>query len=138
MGLSRDTSYQRLMSARTPTEAELRRWTDIDREREGAMIATVFVGGREKQIGVARYVIESGDDRAEFAIVLNDAWQGSGLGRQLMSALIDLARHSGIRQLFGTTFSENAAMLALARRLGFKPSRVPGAGFLTMLKLALA
>jgi acetyltransferase len=137
-GLSRNTGYQRLMSARRPTEAELRRWTDIDPELEGAMVATITVDGREQQIGVARYVREPGESAAEFAIVLGDAWQGAGLGRQLLSALIDHARQQGIGQLFGTTFSDNLGMLGLAQRLGFRRSRVAGAGFLTMLRLTLA
>lgn len=137
-GLSRSTGYQRLMSPRTPTEAELRRWTDIDAEFEGAMVATITVDGHEQQIGVARYVREPGERAAEFAIVLGDAWQGAGLGRQLLSALIELARQRGIGQLFGTTFSDNLGMLGLAQRLGFRRSRVAGAGFLTMLRLTLA
>jgi RimJ/RimL family protein N-acetyltransferase len=136
--LSRHTSYQRLMSGRTPTAAELQRWTDIDREREGAIIATTSIAGRERQVGVARYAMDSGEDEAEFAIVLGDAWQGRGLGTHLLSSLIDSARLAGVRRLFGTTLSGNAAMLKLGRRLAFKLSRVAGAGYITMMSLDLA
>lgn len=136
-GLSRRTRYQRLMSARTPQATELRRWTRIDPEREAALIATVNRDGRERQIGVARYAIDDVEDEAEFAIVIDDEWQGRGLGAHLLFALIDLARRSGLQRLCGTTFSENTAMLGLARRLGFKRSLEPGAGFLTGLSLEL-
>ena len=136
-GLSPRTRYQRLMSARTPQVAELHRWTRIDAEREGALIATVDSDGHERQIGVARYAMDDVEDEAEFAIVIDDAWQGRGLGAHLLSALIDLARRSGLRRVYGTTFSENKAMLGLARRLGFKRSLEPGAGFLTGLSLEL-
>lgn len=74
-GLSASTGYQRLMSARKPSQEELRRWTDIDHDREMALVATVTVGGRERQIGVARYVVESSPREAEAAIVLSDEWQ---------------------------------------------------------------
>src|SRR6267143_2678935 len=57
-GLSAPTGYQRLMSARRPSLEELRRFTDIDYERELALIATTPVQGRERQVGVARYVKE--------------------------------------------------------------------------------
>jgi acetyltransferase len=77
------------------------------------------------------------EDEAEFAIVIDDAWQGRGLGAHLLSALIDLARRSGLRRVYGTTFSENKAMLGLARHLGFRLSLEPGAGFLTGLSLEL-
>src|ERR1700682_5360661 len=58
-GLSSATGYQRLMSGRRPSLEELRRFTDIDYERELALIATTQVQGSERQIGVGRYVKES-------------------------------------------------------------------------------
>jgi len=136
-GLSPRTAYQRLMSARKPSDEELRRWTDIDRSREGAMVATVFVDGLERQVGVARYVIEGADEEAEIAIVIADDWQGQGLGGRLLTALIDLARQSGIRRLVGSTLSENRGMLALARRFGFTLSKEPGLAIITNLRLDL-
>src|SRR5712691_6374830 len=84
-GLSAPTGYQRLMSTRRPSLEELRRFTDIDYEREMALIAVTDARGRERQVGVARYVKEEaspGD--AEFAIVLSDDWQGRGLGAKLL------------------------------------------------------
>jgi len=136
-GLSPHTSYQRLMSVRRPTMDELFRWTHIDPSREGAVVATVMIDGRERQVGVARYVMEGDHGEAEFAIVLADGWQGQGLGARLLSALIDLARQSGVRRLFGTTLSENNAMRALGHRLGFRQSRQPGEAIVTMLSLNL-
>ncbi|OUM03854.1 hypothetical protein A8M77_04740 [Variovorax sp. JS1663] len=136
-GLSPQTGYQRLMNPRKPSTAELERWTRVDRAHEGVLVATVSEGGPEQQIGVARYAMESEDGEAEFAIVIADAWQGTGVGHHLLASLIELARQSGVRRVFGTTLSENRAMLGLARRLGFRQSRVPGAAIYTMLTLAL-
>jgi RimJ/RimL family protein N-acetyltransferase len=136
-GLSPRAGYQRLMSPRKPSDAELRRWTDIDPTREGALVAIASSDGEARQIGVARYAMESQAAEAEFAIVLSDDWQGRGLGAYLLSCLIELARRSGVRRLFGTTLSENQGMLALARRLGFKMSRERGSAFVTMMSLTL-
>ena len=44
-GLSPRAGYQRLMSPRKPSEAELRRWTDIDPTREGALVAIASSDG---------------------------------------------------------------------------------------------
>ncbi len=99
-GVSPQTGYQRLMSPRRPSDDEVRRWTNIDPEREGALVAIVSSAGEERMIGVARYAMDEGADEAEFAIVLSDDWQGMGLGRRLLSALIEVARHSGVRRLF--------------------------------------
>ena len=135
--LSPQAGYQRLMSSRRPSDEELRRWTHIDPSREGALVAIVSSAGAERLIGVVRYAMDKGTDAAEFAIVISDDWHGKGLGGKLLSALIDLARQSGVRRVFGTTLSENNAMLCLSRRLGFKLSREQGSAFVTMMSLAL-
>lgn len=136
--LSSRSRYMRLMSARKPTEDELIRWTRIDRRREGAVIATIRAGGRERLIGVARYAIDDGaTEIVECAIVIDDAWQRQGLGRMLLSSLIDLARRSGMRQMVGTMLTENDAMKGLARSVGFTLSRQPGSAFVTDLRLDL-
>ena len=137
-GLSASTGYQRLMSARRPSLEDLRRFTDIDRQREGALIATTPVQGRERQIGVARYVKESQFGDAEFAIVLSDDWQRRGLGTKLLVSLIAAAKGHGVRRLVGTTLSENHGMLELGRKLGFRLALDPGSATMTNLALDLA
>jgi RimJ/RimL family protein N-acetyltransferase len=127
------------MSARSPSREELVRFTDIDHERELALIATTPVQGRERQIGVARYAKESsspGD--AEFAIVLSDDWQGRGLGTRLLASLVAAAKRNGVRRLVGTTLSTNHGMLALGRRSGFKLAGDPRLATITNLTLDLA
>ena len=137
-GLSPVTGYQRLMSSRKPSPEEVRRWTDIDPACELALIATVNAGGRERQVGVARCVIGPTTREAEFAIVLDDAWHGRGLGRELLSRLLVAAQQAGLHRIVGTTFSDNVAMVTLARRAGFKSARVPGAAMITALSLDLS
>ena len=137
-GLSASTGYRRLMSARRLSLEELRHFTKIDQERELALIATTPVQGKERQIGVARYVKESSPGDAEFAIVLSDDWQGRGLGIKLLSSLLAAAKNNGLRRLVGTTMSENAGMLALGRKLGFKLARDPDSATITNLTIDLA
>ena len=136
-GLSAPTGYQRLMSARRPSLEELRRFTDIDYEREMALIATTPFQGRERQIGVARYVKDSSTGDAEFAIVLSDDWQARGLGTRLLASLLVAAKNHGVRRLVATTLSENDRMLALGRKLGFKVATDPGSAMIANLTLDL-
>ena len=137
-GLSAPTGYQRLMSTRRPSLEELMRFTDIDHERELALIATTPFQGRERQIGVARYVKESSTGDAEFAIVLSDDWQARGLGTRLLMSLLVAAKNHDVRRLIGTTLSENNGMLALGRKLGFKVATDRGSAMITNLTLDLA
>jgi acetyltransferase len=122
-GLSESTRYQRLMSYRRPGSDEIHHWTRIDRQREGAVIGVIVADGLERQVGVARYAMEPGQhDVAECAIAISDAWQGRGLGAHMLATLIELARHSGLKRLNGSTLAENQAMIRLASRLGFQAS----------------
>lgn len=129
-------AYQRLFSTRSLTEAELRRFTDIDYERDMALIATVRDAGIERQIGVARYIREPDTRRAEFAIVLSDDWQGRGLGFELLRRLIAAAKANAIACLDGAVLSENAPMIALAKKLGFLVHRDPRGAQVTLLTMA--
>ena len=147
VGLSSATGYQRLMSTRRPSADEIRRFTDIDYEREMALIATIAIEGhkqgheqgRERQVGVARYVKdEAVPGEAEFAIVLADEWQGRGLGRKLLTSLLAAAKSQGVRRLVGTALSSNEGMLALARRTGFRLARDPASATIMNLTLDLA
>ena len=137
-GLSADTVYQRLMSVRRPSLEELRRLTDIDPQRELALIATTPVQGRERQIGVARYVRDVTLGEAEFAIVLSDDWQRRGLGTKLLASLLAAAKSDGVERLVGTTMSDNDGMLTLARRLGFKLEKETATGSITNMTADLA
>jgi acetyltransferase len=136
-GLSQRTAYLRLLSTRRLSAEELRNFTDIDLRREAALVAIEESDGTPRQVAVARFVIDPATSDAEFAMVLADAWQGRGLGRELLVRLVDIARERGVRRLAGVTLAENQPMLRLARKLGFRTARVPGDATVTEVSLQL-
>jgi RimJ/RimL family protein N-acetyltransferase len=73
----------------------------------------------EAIIAVVRYDREPGTDKAEYAIVVEDAWQGRGLGRGLTRQLVAEAVGHGIRHLYAFVLPENSWMLILLRHLGY-------------------
>ncbi len=124
-GLSRDSRYNRLLSARKLTRAEIRRLTRIDYEREMALVAVAGSGKSAQLLGVARYVKDADAGGAEFAVVVADAWQHKGVGTLLLDALLQHARRAGIARLHGITLATNQPMQGLARKLGFLQSHDP-------------
>ncbi|HET8523375.1 MAG TPA: GNAT family N-acetyltransferase [Thermomicrobiales bacterium] len=74
-------------------------------------------------IAVARIDREPGTNRAEYAAVVVDEWQGRGLGFALTKCLIDAARARGIKCFYAIVLPENLRMLNLLRDLGL-PRRV--------------
>src|SRR5688500_16993203 len=90
-----------LYSIGTPSEALLKKLTDLDEQREAALIAVIDDGLHQREVGVARFS-RTPDGRAEVAVTVSDDWQRRGLGTLLMKRLIELARLRGIRALYST------------------------------------
>jgi acetyltransferase len=95
------------------------RFTQIDYDRELALVVLVNQGGAEVEIAVARYVMTPDMRSATIAIVVADEWQGKGIGTRLFGMLIDAARGRGIERLEGEMLAENSAVRALVTRFGF-------------------
>ena len=70
-------------------------------------------------VGFAHYLRNPDGRGAEYALVIGDDWQRRGLGRQLMTALIDAAREQGLEYIDGLVLSTNRPMLSLMTSLGF-------------------
>jgi acetate---CoA ligase (ADP-forming) len=72
-------------------------------------------------VAVAQYDREPGQDEAEVAFVVDDAYQGLGLGTLLLEHLAAAGRSHGIRRFVAVTLGENRAMLDVFRHAGFAP-----------------
>jgi acetyltransferase len=121
ISMSEESKYYRFMDTiRELTQTMLVRFTQIDYDREMALIATTLDGeGKEVQIAVARYVTNPDGESVEFALAVADDWQKHGVGRKLMSALIACARAKGYRTVVGDVLSMNTKMFNLMTKLGF-------------------
>jgi len=81
---------------------------------------------RREIIGVGRLTRLNNPTVGEFAIVLNDAWQGQGLGRELLKRLLKEGREMGLKEMRADILGGNRAMHTLAKKVGFEVKRVPG------------
>jgi acetyltransferase len=127
-----------LRSFRELPEPLLRQFTQVDYKTHLALIAEIFVDGREIAIGEARYVVSPHGLSAEFAVAIADEWQGCGLGSLLLARLITAAKKAGIETITGETLASNSAMLYLAQKAGFTYALDPEVRGLVNLNLSLA
>ncbi len=124
--LSSQSRYFRFMyTLRKLSPQMLSRLTQIDYDREMALVAIAAGAGGEKEIGVARYVINPDGESCEFAVVIADQWNGKGIATRLMATLIETAVQRRIRVMEGTVLRENHNMLRLMERLGFSVHMCP-------------
>ncbi|SHN55339.1 Ribosomal protein S18 acetylase RimI [Geodermatophilus obscurus] len=112
--LSPETVYRRFHAPLRSPPADARRLVEVDHVLREALVAVV--GG--EVVGVARYDRSPADPTtADVAVVVEDAWQGVGVGRQLLAELTDLAGRRGVRTLSADVQADNDRVVALVRRL---------------------
>ena len=117
---SERTRYQRFLAPKPRlSSSELRYLTDVDQRRHVALAAVNPADGAF--VGIARYATAPGEhETADVAVVVADAWQGTGIGTRLMRELVARAAANGIARLTGVTLQGNSAARALLRRVGFR------------------
>jgi acetyltransferase len=136
--LSEDSRYFRFMgSVRELAPKKLKFFTEIDYDRHMAFVATVVRDDKELEIGVVRYVATENPGSCEFAVTVDDAWQGTGVAGLLMISLLQAARERGFKTMQGIVLSGNHKMLKFARQLGFKSHRLEGEGDTVHIELKL-
>lgn len=122
-GLSEEAKYFRFMNAINElSPAMLARFTQIDYDREMALIAVTQQDGRDVEVGVCRYAINPDGESCEFALVVSDKWQHRAIGHKLMAGLLDAAREKGLKTMEGEVLASNREMLKLVVTLGFTVS----------------
>ena len=118
-GLSAETRYLRLQYATAGMSREMAaRLLELDHHDRLAIAGIATDTGRERIVGVCRYAREPGAPTAEFAIVVDDGWQGTGLGTELMRSLCQAARARGVRLVIGETLATNRRFIDWARSFG--------------------
>jgi acetyltransferase len=124
--LSPETMYLRFHAPlRELTTERLVRFTQIDYDREIAFVAIDASGEQEEIRGVARYTRMPDGFSCEFGIVIEDSWQGRGLGHALMTALEETARSRGLTEIIGYVLRDNEGMGKLMRGRGYIATSAP-------------
>ena len=119
-GLSADARCNRFMHpVSEPSSELLRQFTQVDYANHVALIAEVFVDGRETLIGEARYVRAADASSAEVSLSVAELWQGKGLAKLMLTKLERHAAAAGVRRLFSETLATNTKVLSLALKAGF-------------------
>ncbi|MBB5422798.1 acetyltransferase [Paraburkholderia sp. JPY158] len=138
-----ENAHREFVNAMTPEDLRLRffgavgsfehsqlaRMTQIDYDREMALIATVDnEDGVAQTLGVVRAVADPDNETAEFAVTVRSDQKGRRLGQLLMQRIIAYARARDTHWLIGEALRENTAMIALAKASGFTITRTEDPG----------
>ena len=113
--LSAESSRLRFFrAARRLTPQEALGVADIDHDRNEGLVA--LNGDRVVALGT---FTQLGDERdAELTLLVDDAYQGGGLGRHMLNLLIDAARARQYRMLLTELLPDNERMAGLLESAG--------------------
>ena len=106
----------------------LARFTQIDYDREIALVAIDEASQFDNILGIARIIGDPDANTGEFAILVGDVWQGKGIGSNLLEKCLSIAEKQGFKSVHGIVLHENRNMLALGKKLGFDIKREPDSG----------
>jgi GNAT superfamily N-acetyltransferase len=112
--LSPESVYRRFFTLySSPPPGALRELSDLDHDTKDAAVAAVG----DEVVGVGRYAAVPGRRGvAEVAVVVDDAWQGRGLGARLLACAASLARLHGYSTLTASVLADNAPAIRMLRR----------------------
>ncbi len=116
--LSPETAQQRFLTVmKQLPQSWARYFANVDYRWRMALVAERDRDWRPELIGVARYEASPGGDTAEVAIVVQDDWQGKGLGPILLTEIMRAGEANGIRRFRAHVLADNHRVLALLGRL---------------------
>ncbi len=135
-GLSPDSFRRRFHSGRPkpPLIARLAR-IDVAPGAVSLVAETAAGTGPGRLAAEARYV-PTAEDTAELALAVLDDYQGLGLGRRMLSALIDRANAAGLDRLSAVVQVGNDTMLHLLTRYGSALTEPADENFVVCLEIS--
>lgn len=140
--LSERTVYMRYFSPlqlqQRVSHDRLSRICFVDYDREMVLIATrEDKDGNDEVLGVARLTKQHGRNEAEFGMIIGDEYQGHGLGKELLSRLLDTGKAEQLERIIGYILPDNGVMIAICEELGFALERTEDNQIKAVLELEL-
>jgi len=102
----------------TPHETRIR-YTNIDYDREIAIVPELTEDGKRRILGVVRVSIEPDGKAGEIAFIVADPWQGLGLGTKLVDYAIEICKDMKIESLYAIMLADNHRAISLMKKMGF-------------------
>jgi acetyltransferase len=98
----------------------------VDYDREMALVAEKKnERGGVEIVGMGQLTKLQGTSEGEFALLINDQYQRTGLGTELLARLLDIGRDEGLDKVVAEILPENEGMRRVCSKLGFSFSKVP-------------
>jgi acyl-CoA hydrolase/RimJ/RimL family protein N-acetyltransferase len=123
--LSDKSIYSRFLSVRRhlPHSELQKHFVVIDYTREMAILAIKSYQGQDVVAGIAQYCIGEDSLSAEISIAVRDDFQSKGIGSELLSYLVVVAKNQGLHTFTADILPDNLPVFRLIEKLDLKYER---------------
>jgi acetyltransferase len=114
--------FQPLKLSQRTAHERLTRICFIDYDREMVLVVERKNNeGQPEVIAIGRLSkLRGGGNEAELAVLVDDRYQGQGMGTELYRRLVAVARDEKLKRVVSTILAENREMRAICQKLGFR------------------
>jgi GNAT superfamily N-acetyltransferase len=126
--LSLRTVFQRFFSPRRLRTEDAYALANVDYRERMALVAEVETGQEPSLIAVARYGPAGEAAVVDIGLVVEDGWQGLGLGSILLTELLQAGAQRGVQYFKADVLTENYRALRLLARHTYITQRATSAG----------
>ncbi|TFG96197.1 GNAT family N-acetyltransferase [Candidatus Thorarchaeota archaeon] len=120
--LSEESIYFRFLTPlRSLRRQTLQDFYNVDQARDISVVAVIKSdkeGETETIIGAGRYLLNRSTNEAEFAILIQDEFQGKGVGTYLLNHLMRIAKSKGIEAFIAYVHPQNQPMIRFIHKTG--------------------
>ena len=118
--LSNDSTYKRFMGyKKSHPHQEMAELVNLDAEDSVGVVVCSDDEGRQI-VGMARYDVDPATNLADIAFVVQDEWQGRGVGTVLMKSMAEIGRARGLDGFTADVLASNKSMMMVFHRSGLQ------------------
>lgn len=118
--LSEQSLRRRFLTSRKDIYEEyLNKFFLVNSDMEMKILVLVNQNNREEVVGVGQFHKYLGTALAEVALVISDKYQDKGIGRELLTHMVQIAKQSGLKGFEGIVQIDNRPILHLCATIGF-------------------
>ncbi|MGD9394882.1 MAG: GNAT family N-acetyltransferase [Candidatus Thorarchaeota archaeon] len=120
--LSEESIYFRFLTPLKSLQRQtLQDFYNVDQASDISVVAVVKSGEKgetEKIIGAGRYLLNRSTNEAEFALLVQDEYQGKGIGTYLLNHLMRIAKSKGVEAFIAFVHPQNQPMIRFIHKTG--------------------
>lgn len=111
--------YRFFYSVKTMSHDKMQEYVNVDYSKEMSIVGLSGKPGDETIVAEARFVMDDRSYYGEVAFLIDDSYQGLGIGSHMLNLLIQIAKEQGLMGLTAELLSDNLPMKKIFEKANY-------------------